>query len=156
MTRVVFLDTSAWLAALSAREERHEEVVECYSGLVQSGARLVTTNMVLSEMHALVVRRRGPAHALELLDLVHDDPSHELVVVDEALHASAINRWLRRFADQEFSLTDAVSFETMRQGAISDALTLDPHFAVAGFRMLPGEPLPRQRAVRPKTQRPSS
>ena len=146
--RSVFLDTSAWLAALSTREALHEEVAECYEQLVRSGARLVTTNLVLAEMHALLVRRRGAAQALELLDLVRDDPSHELIIVGDVLQSSAIDRWLRRFGDQAFSLTDAVSFETMRQGAFSDALTLDHHFAAAGFRMLPEEPKPPRRPTR--------
>ena len=49
MSRAVFLDTSAWLAALSTREARHAEVAACYADLVRSGARLVTTNLVLAE-----------------------------------------------------------------------------------------------------------
>lgn len=146
MTRTVFLDTSAWLAVLSTREARHDEVAACYVALVRSGARLVTTNLVLAEVHALFVRRRGPREALQLLDALRDDPSHELVVADEVLHLAAVDRWLRRFADQAFSLTDAVSFEVMRLREIPEALALDEHFAVAGFRLLPPAPRATRRA----------
>ena len=94
----VFLDTSAWLAAIVVRESRHEEVAVCYAELVRSGTRLVTTNLVLAEVHALFLRRRGSEHALTLLDLARDDPTHELIVVDDDLHDAAIDRWIRGVA----------------------------------------------------------
>ena len=140
MNRSVFLDASAWLAAVSAREPRHGEVSACYADLLRSSVRLVTTNLVLAEMHALLVRQRGPAPALKLLDVVRDDQAHELVMIDEELHSAAIDRWIRRFGDQPFSLADATSFEVMRRLAIAEALTLDHHFAVAGFQLLPAPP----------------
>jgi len=51
-----------------------------------------------------------------------------------------VDGWLRRFRDQRLSLADAVSFEVMRSRRIRDALTLDSHFALAGFRMVPAYP----------------
>jgi hypothetical protein len=49
------------------------------------------------------------------------------------LEAVAEARWLTRFDDQDFSLTDAVSFAVMAERGMTEALTLDKHFAVAGF-----------------------
>jgi predicted nucleic acid-binding protein len=49
------------------------------------------------------------------------------------LEATAEREWLARFADQAFSLADAVSFCVMSNRGIHEALTLDHHFAVAGF-----------------------
>jgi len=42
--------------------------------------------------------------------------------------------------DQDFSFTDAVSFTVMTTRGIEEALTLDHHFAVAGFRILGRQP----------------
>jgi predicted nucleic acid-binding protein len=39
-------------------------------------------------------------------------------------------------------LADAVSFAVMTDRGIADALTLDHHFAVAGFSMVPGSTAP--------------
>ncbi len=61
-----------------------------------------------------------------------------MVDVDRDLRLAGIERWLRRFGDQEFSLTDAVSFEVMRRRRLRRALALDRHFLVAGFEILPG------------------
>ena len=51
--------------------------------------------------------------------------------------ATAISRWIEPFSDQSFSLADACSFVVMTELGIRDALTLDRHFATAGFTMLP-------------------
>jgi predicted nucleic acid-binding protein len=54
---------------------------------------------------------------------------------DEALEIEA-EQWLRRYADHDFSLADAVSFAIMRQRRIMEVFTFDNHFAVAGFVLL--------------------
>jgi predicted nucleic acid-binding protein len=50
------------------------------------------------------------------------------------VEAKAIRAWLERYCDQDFSFTDAVSFAVMTERRIDEALTLDHHFEVAGFR----------------------
>lgn len=134
---VLFLDTSGWLAALSPRESRHDAALAVYRAGIQRGDRLVTTNLVLAEMQILVSRARDAGEALRFLDAVYADPSHEVVHVSRELERAAIDRWLRRFADQRLSLADATSFEVMREQRIRQVLTLDAHFALAGFHPLP-------------------
>lgn len=48
----------------------------------------------------------------------------------------AVARWLVRFPDQRFSLTDAVSFEVMRRERVTHAFAFDKHFETAGFKLL--------------------
>lgn len=133
----VFLDTSAWLAALSLREQRHAECAQFYDDLAAARAIMLTTSLIIAEMHGLLVRRRGAANGLTLLDLVRSDPSFEVVRVDDELEARAIDGWLRRYQELPLSLTDAVSFEAMRARGVRNAFTLDRHFEKAGFRMVP-------------------
>ena len=40
---------------------------------------------------------------------------------------------LRKYSDQDFSYTDAVSFAIMRRQRIRKAFCFDKHFATAGF-----------------------
>lgn len=132
-----FVDTSAWLAAQNPRLEDHDEAIRQLEAFEQDGGRLITTGFVVAEMHAMMLRRMGPAAALEFLDSVRADPSCEVVDVDGELVSIATDRWLRPFRDHSFSLCDAVSFEVMRREGLRQAFTLDHHFAVAGFQMLP-------------------
>ena len=93
----------------------------------------MTTNLVVAETHALLLRRVGGPTALTFVRTVYESPN---VVVHSTrdLEAAAERNWLARFADQDFSLTDAVSFAVMTERRIREALTLDAHFAVAGFQ----------------------
>ena len=68
MRDAVYLDTSGWLAALSPREQGHKKAHQAYQALVQDAARLVTTNLVVAEMHILLTRRHDPATGLAFLE----------------------------------------------------------------------------------------
>lgn len=132
----VFLDTSGWLAAVSPREAGHESAFARYRECIERRERLVTTNLVLAEMQILVSRTRSGADALRFLDALYADPTHEIVHITRAVERAAIDRWLRRFADQRLSLCDATSFEVMREQRIRRVLTRDAHFALAGFEAI--------------------
>ncbi len=135
--RTAFLDTSGWFAALSPRESGHSAAKAIYRKWIEGDTALVTTNLVVAEMQILLSRVRGSEFAVEFLDSLYQDAAHEVVFADRDVEHAAADRWLRPFADQKFSLADAVSFEVMRERRIRDALALDQHFAVAGFRALP-------------------
>jgi predicted nucleic acid-binding protein len=137
MSSTVFVDTSGWLAAINTRDSHHNEVAGAYDDLVAKRTSFVTSNLVVAEMHILIVRDRGSAAGCALLDAIYTDPLYRVVPVDRDLESEATERWLRRFTDQRFSLADAVSFEIMRRERIGDALALDHHFEVAGYRLLP-------------------
>jgi predicted nucleic acid-binding protein len=65
-------------------------------------------------------------------------PPNVVLTSDEVVETKALDDWLSRFSDQDFSFTDAVSFAVMRQRRIGEALALDQHFATAGFDVVPG------------------
>jgi predicted nucleic acid-binding protein len=130
----VFIDTSAWYPLLLTSHPEHDRLAGIVRGLVQRGRRIVTTNLVIAETHALVMRRIGIATALTFVQSATQPPN--LVVRSNAqLEERAVNDWLARYADQDFSFTDAVSFATMRERRIHEALALDHHFEIAGFRL---------------------
>lgn len=96
----------------------------------------MTTTLVVAETHALLLRRVGRPAALTFVQTVDEAPN--LVVRStRELEQAAERNWLARYADQDFSFTDAVSFAVMTDRRIRDALTLDRHFAVAGFAISP-------------------
>lgn len=132
----LFLDTAGWFAALSPREGGHELARDTYAGAVRRGQLLVTTPLVAAEMHALILRWRGPAAGTLFLESVFETGVHVIASVNDEVIESAIARWVRRFADKPLSLADAVSFEIMRRERISRALTYDRHFADAGYDIL--------------------
>lgn len=132
----VFLDTSAWFAAMSSRQEHHAACLAEYRRLVERGLPLITTTMVVAEMHALLLSRASVALASTFLTIL-DDTSLEVLAPDLELVRNATSRWIRGYTDQSFSLCDAVSFEVMRKKRMRTAFSIDHHFAVAGFTRTP-------------------
>ena len=132
----LFLDTSGWYAALEPRESGHVLARERLQAVARAGARLVTTSMVVAEMHAMFLRRAGATAADPFLNLAFDSESYQITYPDAELITAARTQWLSRFSDQGFSLCDAVSFEVMRRERITRALATDRHFAIAGFEIL--------------------
>lgn len=134
----LFVDTSAWYPLVMRSHPDHAGLATTLREQVAAGVRIVTTNLVISETHALLMRRASSAVALEFVQRVKQPPN--LVVHStEGLERSAVEEWLTRFSDQAFSLCDAVSFAVMSERGIREALTLDRHFAAAGFVMRSGK-----------------
>jgi predicted nucleic acid-binding protein len=132
-----FVDTSAWYPILDPTHPQHATVVGPYRARLGQRRRVVTTNLVVAEANALLLRREGRKAALVALDSI-EKATDVLVHSTGTLEAIARRDWIERYADQDFSLADAVSFAVMRERRIEEVLTLDHHFAAAGFRVVPG------------------
>ena len=136
MKRALLLDSSGWVAAAVRGQSRPEEAKAAYTSAVRQGYRIMLTPMVLGESHALFLRLLGRDKATAALESALMDPTHVVLPVDEALVKKAVERWLRPYRDQGFSLCDAVSFEVMQREGITRALSVDPHFVTAGFEIV--------------------
>lgn len=130
------MDTSAWYTLVDTGERARSRVGKALSEAIADRYRIVTTNLIVAETHALLLRRFNRDVALAFLREIRSEPN---VVVESTreVEERARRDWLERYADQDFSLTDAVSFAVMRERRIAAALTLDHHFSVAGFEVEP-------------------
>jgi len=136
MDREVLVDSSAWLAVADRRERMHAAAQATFAEQLESRTLLVTTDLILAEVHILLRRRLGHEAAVRFLDSANASPHIEIVFTTSDLEVRA-KEWLRRFADQDFSLTDAVSFALMGDRGIGTAFALDAHFVIAGFTVVP-------------------
>jgi predicted nucleic acid-binding protein len=132
----LFVDSSAWIALASARDRRHGDVDGALREALRTRTRLITTNLVLAEVHRWLLFRAGPVPARSALSRIEASEAVEIVFADREHHVAAL-AWLQRLDDQRLSYTDAVSFAVMRGRRCTTALTLDRDFTVAGFRRLP-------------------
>ena len=130
----VFLDTSALLAALDREAQRHAAVAEALTQLMRDRVPLVTTDAVIAELHGLTLGRLGPRIALDAVDRLLTSPRVRVVGPGPVLDAV---EFLRGRPDRPLSLTDALSFATMRDLGLTAALALDADFYAEGFAILP-------------------
>jgi uncharacterized protein len=131
-----WIDTSALLALASPRDQFHGRAVSLASAHRAAGGRWVSSVLVLDELHRAILYRRGAATARTTVTRLLTDSAIEWLDVPVEVVTGAISAWLERFPDQEFSLTDAVSFELMSRERLKEAFAFDRHFTVAGFRIL--------------------
>ena len=136
MARELFVDTGAWVALADQDDKYHERAAREYPDLLKHYRRLVTTNLVVAEVYIILRKALGHAAALIFLESVKSSPRIEKVQSTEELEIEAEDI-LRRYSDQDFSYTDAVSFALMRQRGIGTAFAFDKHFSIAGFSMVP-------------------
>jgi predicted nucleic acid-binding protein len=130
----VFVDTSALLAVLDAKEQNHVHAGITWERLITNDEELVCTNYVLVEAFALVQSRLG----MEAARTLHEDivPALRVEWLDAQDHDAGVKAML--IADRrQLSLVDCSSFETMRRLGISTAFTFDRHFAEQGFVCIP-------------------
>ncbi len=130
----VFVDTSAFYALLVASDDAHAAVRAALARVLDAQRPLWTTSFVIVETMALLQHRIGLSAARDFDDEVL--PVVRVRWVDEALYRLGTDR-LWREDRRHLSLVDTVSFEFMRTEGISSVLAVDPHFAAAGFRVLP-------------------
>lgn len=137
MAAELFVDTSGWFPLVDPADREHAVVARAMRNAIKARRRIVTTNLVVAETHALIMRRIHRTAALAFVREVGRTPN---IVVSSSpeIETGATNDWLDRFEDQDFSMTDAVSFFVMRQRGIREVLALDHHFAIAGFDVVPG------------------
>ena len=130
------MDTSAWYPAVVSAHPEHRRVATTLADRVRAKYRVVTTNLVVAETHALLLHRVHREAALRFVITVRQTPN-VVVSSDSELEERAITKWLAKYTDQSFSLCDALSFAVMTSRRIDEALTLDKHFLAAGFRAVP-------------------
>jgi uncharacterized protein len=136
MSREVFVDASAWIAVTDRRDKVHRAASGEYTRLIRARYLLVTTNLVIAEAYIVIRRMGGHAPAMHLLSSLRGSPRLSRVNSDARLESLA-EAILGKYADQDFSYTDAVSFALMQEQGIQEAFTFDNHFANLGFQMLP-------------------
>jgi predicted nucleic acid-binding protein len=95
---------------------------------------LVTTNLVLAEIHRLTLFRAGHAPALRALNLIDASPSVTVYFATSDDHLAG-RHWIERLAPRPVTYTDAVSFAVMETTMCTHVLGFDEDFAAAGFEL---------------------
>lgn len=119
---------------MSARDQHHTTADALFRRAVTSRKRLLTTNLVMAEVHRLLLFRAGITPAGRALDRIEASPSVS-IEFPTVTHHRAARGWLDRLADQAITYTDAVSFAIMESRSCRTALAFDRDFMLAGFAL---------------------
>ncbi|MCC6774720.1 MAG: hypothetical protein IT360_26325 [Gemmatimonadaceae bacterium] len=131
----VAVDTGALLALASPRDQYHLRARSTLARLQRRRVQFVSHSLVMGELHGHLLRRLPHQEARRVIHGLLRDPTFLWCDVGQELFGRALSGWMERFADQRFSLTDAVTFEMMRGEGIASAFGFDQDFIVAGFTL---------------------
>jgi len=127
-----FADTSFYVALTSPADAWHAKADEIAR---TNRTSIVTTEHVLTEVANLLSGPTDRAVFLELIRQIDSDPNTEVVGASPELWRLGLVLFAAR-PDKEWSLTDCISFEMMRERGLTVALSADHHFEQAGFTIL--------------------
>jgi uncharacterized protein len=120
----LFVDTSAFYAALDRRDQDHARA----TAILSDGDRLVTTDHVLVESWRLARKRLGRDVAERFWGALRGGQA----VVESVLPTDFDAAWRigEAFPDQDFSIVDRTSFAVMERFGVNRVASFDDHFSI--------------------------
>lgn len=125
-----YVDTSALIAFLDKSDSHHA----LFRRLFSDPPALVSTALVLAEGHAWFLKRFDRFRALQFIGFIEELRPLRIVPVGGAEHAGGV-RMLRRFSDQDLTMTDAVGLHLMDENDIDACWSTDFHLRLTGVRL---------------------
>ena len=129
-----YVDTSAFIAFVDRSDSYHLT----FRRLFAKPPALLTTPLVIAEGHAWFLRRYDRTRALQFMAMVEDMSPLTVVAVGEKEQAAATDL-LRRFSDQDLTLTDAVGLHVMRAQRLRACWSTDFHLGLTGASLVINE-----------------
>jgi predicted nucleic acid-binding protein len=130
----LFVDTSAWACWIDSTQRYHELACNFLDQAIDDGGPIVTTNLVLIELTALLNSplRVPRIRQIQFFRDLRIERGVDIVVIDDQVEERAWRLWESR-PDKNWTMVDSSSFVVMRDLGMSMALTTDHHFEQAGF-----------------------
>ena len=132
---MIFVDTGAWVAQFSKRDQYHADGTKIFAQLRRNRALLSTSTPVLYETITFLTREVGASTAIKAGRQIIGWKGLRIfrpALSDEVVAFSL----MEKFSAQPIGFVDCLSFALMRNQGIATAFTFDRHFEVAGFSVL--------------------
>ena len=126
-----YVDTSALIAFADRSDSYHP----LFRRLFSEPPPLVTTTLVVAEGHGWFLRRYDRTRALQFLAMVEAMAPLRIAPVGAAEQIGAAVL-LRRYSDQNLTMTDAVGLHLMEQRGVASCWSTDFHLALGGAQLV--------------------
>ena len=122
-----YVDTSAFIAFVDSSDSHHT----LFNRLFGNPPALITTPLVIAEGHGWFLRRYDRYRALQFIGLIE---SLDIMKVVNPTHADRVASFgiLRRYADQDLTLVDALGLQVMSVRQTAVCWSTDFHLGLTG------------------------
>ncbi len=127
-----YVDTSAFIAFADRSDTHHGTFRRLFAG----PPRLVTTTLVVAEGHGWFLKRYVRTKALQFIAMIEAMTPLEVIEVGVDEQRGGIGM-LRKFSDQDLSMTDAIGLFVMKAHRIAQCWSTDRHLGLAGATLTP-------------------
>ena len=125
-----FVDTSALIAFADRSDTYHQ----LFKKLFADPPPLVTTPLVIAEGHGWFLKRYDRVKALQFISMIESMPLE--VAAIGASQQEASFEILRKFSDQDLTLTDAAGLHVMKVRRIKSCWSTDFHLGLTGVPLV--------------------
>jgi len=132
----VFIDTGGWVALADEDDFHHKDASSLFPSLLKTCKGLITSNLVVAESYILILKGLGHDASVDFLDKINSSPKIICIYSNSDLEKEA-EEILKKYRDQDFSYTDAVSFSIMKMQKLKRAFSFDKHFQTMGLIRIP-------------------
>ena len=133
---MIYIDTGALISRHLAKDQYHQPSVAFWNVIAKKGESCVTSNFVLDETFTLLGRRGGYTFAAQRARNIYASETVKIIRPDRDDELKAIDLF-EKYADQNLSFTDCISFVLMQTRKIKRVFTFDSHFQFLGFQTFP-------------------
>ena len=126
-----YVDTSALIAFADRSDSYHD----LFRRLFADPPKLFTTTLVVAEGHAWFLRRYDSYRGLQFLSLIEAMEPLRVVATSPEDQTGA-TEILRRFSDQDLTLTDAVGLHRMASDHVEVCWSSDYHLGLTGVPLI--------------------
>jgi predicted nucleic acid-binding protein len=128
-----YVDTSALIAFADRSDTYHS----LFRRLFGQPPPLITTTLVVAEGHGWFLRRYDRTRALQFLAMIEAMTPLRVVAVGLEEQAAGL-ALLRRFSDQDLTLTDAVGLHVCVVREVASVWSTDCHLGLTGVPLVTG------------------
>lgn len=131
---MIFIDTGAFIARYIVADQHHHEAVPAWERLGKEFRQAYTSNFVIDETLTLLARRTDYDYAQQKGIIIYSSTFLSILRPEHDDEMKALEL-MKKYADQEVSFTDCVSFVLMKKHKIARVFAYDRHFLDAGFTL---------------------
>lgn len=139
MSRLLYVDTGAFIALVYARDRAHAQVTTHLRAIAAAGDRLITSEPVIAETVTRLRCDAGLRRVAAFRDVVDRAVAQHLLSIRESsvdLRRATFDV-LAKYENLQLSYADAVGAVVAREGRADAVFGLDNDFRVMGFPVEP-------------------